>query len=213
MVFEIFLVIIDGHFLDWQPAVFRLTHVSDQTDIVFMQMPEDRVKFRIIDHDQIPILISEFHANIFPHFYRNCTVLKCAIQVSDGSFLPPGFIPSLHFKSRSKCNVAWIGIQMPGCNFQLIFKRRKIRIINIEGKKSKIILNSLFNKSGIFRIDVDVSVNLSDAHEIIHRKIVFSTTRKNNPNGQKYDYENIISVYFFCHFPDSSALSINNKYF
>ena len=48
--FEIASVIVDRHFVQWQPTVFWLAEMSHENDITFRQMIEDWIELRIIDH-------------------------------------------------------------------------------------------------------------------------------------------------------------------
>src|SRR5665648_688701 len=97
--FKILFIVIYGHLIYWEPAIFGFTKMPADRFPHFFNIIEYRIKFWIVNHNKFTVFISLHHSNIFPNLNADCSIFKGVGKVSNSCSLPAGIIPTLHGES------------------------------------------------------------------------------------------------------------------
>ena len=64
-----------------------------QANALLFEIIKHRIELRIINHDQLAVLVPKLHANVLPNLDGNGAISKSGLQVLDRFFNPIHIIP------------------------------------------------------------------------------------------------------------------------
>jgi hypothetical protein len=164
---EVIAIIVSSHVLKRKPAIFRFAQMSDNRDLPFGEHFKDRIKLRIIDHDQLVVFIAIAHADVFPDFHGNCAIIKTGVQPRHISLLPIGFIPAFHRKGSSALNRRGFIFLLNGAKPELSsYFRHFVVCVQCHRNNFKIVFGRLLHKITVIVKNMNMNIGFPDVWEI-----------------------------------------------